>query len=324
MPESASDPAEAPPPAPPGRPPVTVLLALHNGGRYLRAQLDSLSAQTLRPLRVIARDDGSTDDSREIFARWAAETPGIDAVLIAGPRIGAAAGFDALVGAAPADGGLVAMSDQDDVWLPGKLSRAAAALAGMDGVPALYGAATWVCDETLDRRRPAHRPRARLGLSHALVQNFAGGNTMVMNAAALALAQAALRRGARFPVHDWGLYQLVAAAGGRILYDPEPVVLYRQHGRNAIGANLGARAAWRRARAMLGGRYGEWNRANLAALAAAGDLLTPEAREAVIAFAEARRAPLPRRLAMLRRLGLHRGSLLGNAGLWVSALIARL
>ena len=45
--------------------------------------------------------------------------------------------------------------------------------------------------------------------------------------------------------HDWWAYQLVSGAGGTVIYDPEPLVAYRQHSGNLIGGNLGLRAKGR-------------------------------------------------------------------------------
>ena len=60
---------------------------------------------------------------------------------------------------------------------------------------------------------------------------------MLFNAAAKGLFEAA--PGLEVVAHDWWAYQLVSGAGGAVVYDPEPMVGYRQHGRNLIGGNQG-------------------------------------------------------------------------------------
>ena len=78
--------------------------------------------------------------------------------------------------------------------------------------------------------------------------------------------------------HDWWVYMLVSGAGGRVVYDPEPTVRYRQHGANLIGENQGWSARGRRMRMLAGGKLAEYGDVNLAALERAWPLLTPAAR----------------------------------------------
>ncbi len=88
-------------------------------------------------------------------------------------------------------------------------------------------------------------------------------------------------------MHDWWCYLMVSAAGGRIVADPEPVVLYRQHAANAIGAPAG-RA--RRALAALrrgSGAFMDLFRGHVAALEAHAGLLTPQARAELAAIRRA-------------------------------------
>lgn len=307
-------------PSPAPRPEVTILMGLFDGARFLRAQLDSIAAQAGVAWRLLASDDGSTDATRAILARFAADHPERRIGLIEGPGRGPAPNFLRLIRAAEPDSALAALSDQDDVWLPGKLARAVAALAAVpDDLPAIHCGRTILCDARL--RPIGLSPLFRLPPSfrNALVQNIAGGNTMVMNRAALRLAQAAAVEAGEVVMHDWWLYQIVTGAGGLVLYDPEPMVLYRQHGSNVIGANASVAARLRRARMVAGGLLRRWNETNVAALTASAHRLTPENRALLAAFAEAKRAPLRARLAGLARLGLYRQTRGGRLGYWAAA-----
>ena len=130
-------------PVPSGAPDarITILLAVHNGARFLRDQLDSYLRQTDRNWGLIAGIDGSDDGSREIVAAFAdsAFTRHVPIQTIEGPKTGFAANFLNLLRTAtqPDDDGLIALSDQDDVWFPEKLARARAALAAYGDEPAL-------------------------------------------------------------------------------------------------------------------------------------------------------------------------------------------
>ncbi len=303
---------------------VTILMATCNGAANLQAQLDSFLVQTRRPGQVIVSDDGSRDGTVAILERFAAAHPGLRMRIMAGPGRGAAANFLHLLRSLPADCGPVAFADQDDVWLPDKLARGLRALGHVaPDRPALVGGRSYVCDAGLSRRRLSRLPTRAPSFRHALVQNFAGGNTMMLNAAAARLLREAAPEAGRIVMHDWWAYQIVSGAGGQVIFDRAPLVLYRQHGGNQIGANAGLPAALRRLGWLLKGRFRRWNAINLRALQASAHRLTPENRAVLGDFALMQRAGLIRRLSILRRLGLFRAGVSGRLSLWMAVLLGR-
>ena len=58
-------------------PDVSVLLAVHNGARYLERSMRSVMAQTLRNIEIIVVDDASSDASPDILKQLASEDPRI-------------------------------------------------------------------------------------------------------------------------------------------------------------------------------------------------------------------------------------------------------
>ena len=92
---------------------VSVIIPVYNGGRYLRAALESVFAQTYRPFEVIVVDDGSTDDSG-IIAQSFHEVRYIDQ-----ENQGVAAARNH--GIEAARGEFIAFLDQDDLWTADKL-----------------------------------------------------------------------------------------------------------------------------------------------------------------------------------------------------------
>jgi len=293
-------------------------MAVYNGGAALAPQLASIAKQTCTDWHLHASDDGSTDNSLGVLAAFAETHP---ATLHHGPGQGATANFLFLVDRAPA--GWLAFADQDDIWLPDKLARAHAALEAAQG-PALYCARTWVVDADLNNRRlsPA-RPRPP-GFPNALVQNIAAGNTIVLNPAGAALLRAHVAGAQDVVVHDWWAYQLISGAGGQIVHDDAPALLYRQHGANMIGANDSTGARLRRIGMLLSGVFSDWNRRNVTALQAARNALTPENAALLDAFAALPHLSLPQRFWRLKRLGLYRQGRAGTAALWLAALLGRL
>jgi glycosyltransferase involved in cell wall biosynthesis len=303
---------------------IQILLALYNGVTYLNAQLESLAAQTHGDWTLLVSDDSSGDAGPDMVRNFAAQHSG-KVTLIDGPGRGASANFMHLLQQSDPEADYLAFCDQDDVWLPHKLDRAIAALADLPAdLPALYCSRTLVCDATLNLLYPSRAPRRALTFRNALVQNVVAGNTIVMNHAAAGLARRAAASSSPVAAHDWWLYQFLTGIGGRVIYDDEPSLHYRQHGGNEIGAHHGLQAGLSRITQVFRGRYRRWNDLNVAALNMLISELTPENRKALDSFAKARRTPLPRRLTYLWQSGAYRQSRLGNAALWVSAMLWRL
>jgi len=300
-------------------------LALFNGAPNLKEQLDSFVAQTHDDWSLVVSDDGSSDAGPDVVRRFAHQICGHDVAMVEGPQKGFARNFLHLLKQVGPDSDCVALSDQDDVWLPDKLAHGLAALAAVaPGQPALYCSRTMICDSELSPQRPSPLFRHPPGFRNALVQNIAGGNTMILNRAAVEILQAAAAEVGDIVAHDWWIYQMVSGVGGQVIYDSEPKLLYRQHMGNQIGANDTIRASLRRILMMLGGRFSTWNTTNIHALMASAHRLTGENRRVLAEFEEARQRPLPHRIAQLRRLRVYRQTRRGNAGLWLATLINRI
>lgn len=218
-------------------PQILVLLSAYNGARYLSEQLHSIWAQRGVEVYVAVRDDGSTDNTADIVAQHAEAHPG-RVCLLRGENMGFARSFWQLMlwaGTHLPQCSYVALADQDDVWLEGKLARACACIRSMDeGAGRLYCSDLIVTDAALQPLHRMHGQRAlRPTVENALMESHATGCTMVMDRKLLALATKHTP-----PVlcaHDLWLYH-VAVLMGSFLYDTEAHILYRQHGSNEIGA----------------------------------------------------------------------------------------
>lgn len=300
-------------------------MAVRDGAAHLPAQLDSLVAQTHADWHLIASDDGSTDDSVAILDAFAQATGRV--TRLRGPGQGAAANFLFLLRYLAETGsnpGILAFADQDDVWLPHKLTRALTQLERVSEGPALYCSRAWITGADLSGRRlSAARPRPP-GFGNALVQNIAQGATIVLNPAAARLAGAAAARIKTVPLHDAWLYALVTGAGGRVVHDDTPGLLYRQHGGNQIGAAEGTRARLTRLARLLSGHDAAERGGTLAALRATPDLLTEANRARLHGLTALPDLSWPARLRALRWLGLYRQGRAATLSLWLAALLNRL
>jgi hypothetical protein len=223
-----------------------------------------------------------------------------------GQPMGAAKSFLHLLAVArTGEAQFFAFADQDDVWMPEKLARGVDALGhAPHSVPALYCARQWLVDAKLNRRRLSAPVRRPPGFLPALTQNIATGCTIILNRAAVDLVLASKPPDEAW--HDWWCYLVVTGAGGSVLADPTPVILYRQHGANAIGAPASRTrrgvAAFRRGRAS----FMRILRAHVAALSATPDLLSSPVRDQLEIVARALDSGVRARATALRMSGFER------------------
>lgn len=223
-------------------PHVQVLLATFNGERYLRQQIDSILAQTYEPLTLLIRDDGSVDGTSEIIAEYARRFPERVHILPADVPTGhAKENFNRLLAASTAP--FVAFSDQDDVWLPEKITIEMTAMQRLEeqhgsDVPLLVFSDMKVVSEKLEVIADSfwkHQylvPEKVRRLERSLVQNVMAGCTALLNAPLRALAR---DMPSEAHMHDWWIALLANLLGH---WEPlyQPLVLYRQHDQNVFGA----------------------------------------------------------------------------------------
>ncbi len=227
----------------PHRDKVTILLSTYNGGRFLREQLSSLYAQTHPTIKILVRDDGSSDDTRAIL-----DAEGLEQ-LESHENLGATGSFFALLRhAAQTDTEYVAFCDQDDVWQKNKIQRAVVALTPLVDSPALYCSRLKLVDEQLEPLERSLIPR-KIGFGNALVENIAVGCTMVLNRQAIDLL-CQQRLPDEVYVHDWWCY-LVMSCFGEIVFDDHAFIYYRQHDDNVIGAATSKLGVFKRKLARL-------------------------------------------------------------------------
>lgn len=217
---------------------VTVLLAVYNGEKYLREQIDSILNQTLKNIKIIIRDDGSVDNSPQIIKEYC-NRYSQQIVSIEGTSTGSAArNFAELLDICHDD--YIMFCDQDDVWLPQKAEKTLAILKSKeDGgkTPVLVHSDLSVVDQDLNMISPSFFEYQKLNqknltLQRLLVQNYVTGCTVMINRA---LKQKCGRISNRCVMHDWWL-ALVALLFGKLVCLDESTMLYRQHSYNQVGA----------------------------------------------------------------------------------------
>lgn len=230
------------------RPRVVVLLATHNGVRFLEEQVESILTQQGVDVRVLALDDASTDGTVEWLSTKAASDERFVVLPSPGRAGSAAANFYRLIHSAdPRPGELVAFADQDDIWVPTKLSRHATLLVdgGHDGV------SSNVTSFTPDGRRSLVRkafPQRELDF---LLESPGPGSTFLITPRLLDLARETLDdnpAASLVEYHDSLIYAIARARGWSWFIDDVSSVDYRQHDANVMGSNVGIGSALERLR----------------------------------------------------------------------------
>ncbi len=214
---------------------------MYNGETFLAQQIESILAQNYKQIRLIVRDDGSSDGSVAIARSYAERNPE-QIVLLEDDKgnLGSSRNFLQLLGFSTAE--YVMLSDQDDVWVPEKVAIVLAAMQKCEGVhgqdtPVLIHTDLVVVDKDLSMISRSFWKYQNIDpnlstINRLLVQNVVTGCTVMMNRSLLNLVR---------PVpngiieHDWWL-ALLAASFGKIDFVARPTLLYRQHGNNVLGA----------------------------------------------------------------------------------------
>jgi glycosyltransferase involved in cell wall biosynthesis len=307
-----------------GVPNVNILLCTHNGGAFLDAQLQSFCDQDHTDWRLWVSDDGSTDDTRQKIEAFARAHPNREVRLVDGPKQGFAANFLSVLGSKEFAGSWVSFADQDDVWMPHKLSRAVSQLADVHSGRAVYASRTLHTDAELLVIGSSPRHGRPYGFGNALVQNVLGGNTIVTPPDTTELIRETLPTAglAKVPFHDWWIYLVTTGAGVTVVNDAEPGVFYRQHEGNIFGSRLCNRAS--RLRMLKAQVYAGWIDRNVAGLRAVAPLLTAKNVNMLNAFSEWRERPLLTRFQSPQSLGLYRQTRVGNVMLRALARMGRL
>lgn len=231
------------------KPKVAVLLSLYNGEKYLEEQLASLLSQTYQNFIVVVRDDGSTDNSLKIVESAAESVPDkFHLVPKDSVNRGARDSFAFLIHYVLDNKSLLGLDyaymmfcDQDDIWFNSKIEVQARAMfkaeEGKFSVPVLVHSDLEVVSEQAKTIAPSLIRYQGLEIErnqfpNLVISNLVTGCTAMINES---LAKKSLPIHGDAIMHDWWL-ALIASAFGSLIYLDEPLIFYRQHGNNTIGA----------------------------------------------------------------------------------------
>lgn len=220
------------------KPTLTILMSTYNGQKYISEQLNSILSQTYENWKLLIRDDGSNDGTQKIISEYSKKDERIVIVDDGLGNLGSAGSFLMLL--KRVDTACFMFSDQDDIWLPDKVSITLSRISS-DDIPQLVFTDLHVVDKHLNVLSDSFMKLSRFDtltgvtFSKLIIQNIVVGCTMAGN-------QRLIERSGLLNseligsvvMHDWWL-ALTACVHGKLIYVSDKTILYRQHGNNHIG-----------------------------------------------------------------------------------------
>ena len=229
---------------------IAVLLSTYNGEKFLAEQIDSLLAQSHKNFILVVRDDGSHDRTVSILESYAFNhSVQIRLLSCDGQNLGASGGFAFLIDyviknkeSLGLTSSYMMFCDQDDTWFPEKIERLLTVMLATEAdnnsaLPIIVHSDLEVVSEqnTVIAKSLINYQGLEIernSFPNLVISNLVTGCTALINQS---LAEKALPIPKNAIMHDWWL-ALVAAAFGKLVYLNIPLVHYRQHGNNTIGA----------------------------------------------------------------------------------------
>ena len=218
---------------------VTVLMSTYNGEKYIREQIESILQQEQVEVQLIVRDDGSKDDTLKIIT----ECGGGRIQVIEGSNLGPVLSFMELIDEADINTDYFAFADQDDIWMPDKLARAAEMIEQTGKKCVLYASNQTVADQDGNALHERYHADPPVDLLNIIDSNWMAGCTMVFDKELMQILQSHQPDPGfiQTRMHDTWV-AAVAACVGTIVYDSESRMLYRQHTDNVVGSEKGSLA----------------------------------------------------------------------------------
>ena len=220
---------------------IDILLATYNGEKYLPELLSSLEQQTYTDWKLIIIDDCSKDKTIDVLHSFQETSKHSVEIFVNSKPVGCGKdNFFALAKKSTSD--YIAFCDQDDVWLPNKLETCMQAMCDTEkentSLPILVYSDLKVVDNNLNPISPSFfsysNYRKNPQLQHIICQNQITGCTILANKALNQLCIQAQNYD-QILMHDsW--YGITAMTFGKVIYINRPLILYRQHGNNSVGA----------------------------------------------------------------------------------------
>ena len=214
---------------------VNILMSTYNGQQFLAEQIRSIQEQSYTDWTLFIRDDGSSDNTKEILKDFEHQDSRIHLIdNDKSDNLGVIKSFHKLVNHDRAD--YYFFSDQDDVWLPNKLELSLKEAQNyLADLPLMVYMDLKVVNQDLEIMTESmvksQSHHANTELIQELTENTVTGGVAMINHALAEMWQET----DDILMHDWYL-ALLASAFGNLVFIDQPGELYRQHSDNVLGA----------------------------------------------------------------------------------------
>jgi glycosyltransferase involved in cell wall biosynthesis len=220
----------------------SVAMCTYNGARYVAEQLESIATQTRSPDEVVVCDDLSSDDTVRIVQQFAASAKFPVRLEVNSRNVGSTKNFEKAIRLC--EGDLIALADQDDVWVPSKLEIIEKEFEVSPATGLVFSDAE-IVDEYL--RPLGVRLWASIGFTHEVRRKLRRDNALdlllpgwTVTGATMAFRSCYRTIALNIPddllmIHDGWIAATIAAVA-EISFIEQPLVMYRQHGGQQIGA----------------------------------------------------------------------------------------
>lgn len=214
---------------------VAILMSTFNGERFIEEQINSIRNQTFKDWTLYIRDDGSTDETISIINRFEKKDNRIRLISDNMKRLRPMKSFLTLLKEVEAD--FYFFCDQDDFWKRNKLKVMINQILNQDNrKPNLVYCNLQCVDSSLN---PIDNKFNSLvgtvtGFSRCITNDMPGC-VMLINKVLRNLTVKYTTNYKEIMMHDWWI-ALIAQFCGKIIFLNDRLILYRQHGDNAVGA----------------------------------------------------------------------------------------
>lgn len=215
---------------------IDILMATYNGEKYLKEQIESILNQSYSNFRLIISDDCSKDNTKSILQDYSKKDNRI-IVYYQEKNLGYVKNFEFLL--SKVENNLYALSDQDDIWMPEKIEKAVEKIK-QDNAD-LYFSDLIIVDENSNKisesfwkqkgfYKKVLKDKKHRGL---LLNNYITGCTIVSKKEFLKDILP-LPQNTKYMIHDYWI-AIVLSKKGKIVYDNNSYIKYRQHDYNQVG-----------------------------------------------------------------------------------------
>lgn len=219
---------------------IDILMATYNGEKYIKQQIDSILNQTYQEWRLLIRDDGSTDNTRDIILHYVQQYPEKIQIVHSGRQnIGVVRNFRELIKCA--DNSYVMFCDQDDIWKKNKIQDTILEMQDIERknqkAPILIFSDLVVIDsgervisESFVKRN--NFQVENIQLARLVFWNVVVGNTILINEE---MKKLMIEMPDDACMHDHWAVLTCLLNNGIVQYINKQTVLYRQHDENVVG-----------------------------------------------------------------------------------------